>query len=115
VTRRVVTRLHWILESHGAFISSTTHAVLVRWHSAKRGSIGEGETLVVAVAVRVGSAVCGVLLSKRNLIVAASTRSEWDGEGAALVVVFLGVHEQRVACIERSEVVNVTGFFCRNC
>jgi hypothetical protein len=81
------------LESHGAFISSATHAVLVGWHPTECGSIGKGKTLVVAVAVGVGSAIGGVLLGKRNLIVSASTRSEWDGEGAALVVVFLGIHE----------------------
>jgi hypothetical protein len=110
----VVALGHRILESCGAFISSAAHAVLVRWHAAECGGVGEGKTLVVAVAVGVGSAVGSVLLCERNLVVAASTRSEWNGERATLVVVLLWVHEKRVASIERSEVVNVTGFLCRN-
>jgi hypothetical protein len=63
------------------------------FHLVRHSCCVGGMALVVAVAVGVGSAIGGVLLGKRNLIVSASTRSEWDGEGAALVVVFLGIHE----------------------
>jgi hypothetical protein len=48
------------------------------------------------------------LFSKRNWVITATAASAEDRR--ALVVV-LGIHEQRVTCVQRRQVVQITSFF----
>lgn len=71
------------MEPCGAVVPAL-HAASVRRRPAKGGSIGEEDALIT-VPMGIGPVVGSVLLRKWDLIVAASTGSEWNGEGATLV------------------------------
>jgi hypothetical protein len=80
---------------------------------AERGGVGQEVTLVIGELAAMRSTVCCVLLGKRNWVVTTSAGSEWQGKGVALVAVLLRIHEERVAGVQRGEVVKIASFLCR--
>lgn len=108
VTRLLVSKVHrwqpWCprVRRAGAPIAADAASV----SPAEARSVGEKMSVIL---VRAGAVVVGsVLLDERDRFVTA--RPKGGGHRAALV--FLRIHKERVAGVERSEVVQITRFLC---
>lgn len=72
---------------------------------------GVGQKMLLAVMEMTRSIIGCVLLRKRDWIVAARVRDV--GNRGPLVL--LGIHKEGVASVQRSEIVQIAGFLCKDC
>jgi hypothetical protein len=101
----------WLVKANfriGRWTTVAAYVSLVRRRATERRCIGKQVSLVISKGTTTWTVVCGVLIGERNTVVAGSAGTKRRWKRCALVL--LRIHEQRVACVERSEGVEVSSF-----